>query len=322
MPTVTAIIPTYNRSALVVEAIESVLAQTQPVTQIIVADDGSTDATPDVVGRYGSRVQYVRQTNKGPGAARNLGIRHATGDLIALLDSDDLWVPRKMEQQLEFLRANPSVEFLFGNMAIVRSASDPDIPEIKDPAIHRYLVAHATNLEALFEQLLIENVVPTSSVVMTRACVQRIGFFDEHLRIAEDLDYWLRVTRQCQCGFLDAVVERRRRHEGNLINDWAKTSRYHAEVLTRVAESRPAPSAAALDLIKRRVSSLYYDLGSHYLKTREFRLSRHYLKKGMPGRLIDPKWTIKLLAATTLSWWPGQQQPLPPLKTSPATSDR
>ena len=99
-PTVSVIIPTYNRAPFVGEAIESALAQTRPPLEVVVVDDGSTDDTADRVAHYGDRVVYVRQTNAGPATARNTGIGHARGDLIALLDSDDRWLPQKLEWQV------------------------------------------------------------------------------------------------------------------------------------------------------------------------------------------------------------------------------
>src|SRR5689334_2160139 len=97
---VSVVIPTYNRAELVGEAIDSVLGQSRPPLEVIVVDDGSTDDTADVVGRYGARVVYLRQPNCGPATARNVGVARARGDLIALLDSDDRWLPRKLELQV------------------------------------------------------------------------------------------------------------------------------------------------------------------------------------------------------------------------------
>ena len=97
---VSVIIPTYNSGPFVTETIDSVLCQTHPHREIIVVDDGSTDDTPARVRHYGSKISYIRQSNAGVGAARNIGIRAASGDYLAFLDSDDLWLPEKLEVQL------------------------------------------------------------------------------------------------------------------------------------------------------------------------------------------------------------------------------
>ena len=100
MPKVSVIIPTYNRSLSVREAIESVLAQTYRDFELIVVDDGSADNTPSVLGSFGERIRGIRQANAGVSAARNAGIRAAKGEWVAFLDSDDLWVPQKLERQM------------------------------------------------------------------------------------------------------------------------------------------------------------------------------------------------------------------------------
>src|SRR5687768_4540645 len=105
---VSAIIPTYNRRDLVIRAIESVLAQTRSVDEIVVIDDGSTDGTAEVLrARYGDRVRYVFQSNAGVSAARNHGMSIAQGRYFALLDSDDEWLPEKTARQIEWMQAHP-----------------------------------------------------------------------------------------------------------------------------------------------------------------------------------------------------------------------
>jgi glycosyltransferase involved in cell wall biosynthesis len=106
MTTISALIPTHNRREVVLRAIDSVLSQTVPVDEVIVIDDGSTDGTAEMIGsRYGSRVVVIQQENAGVSAARNRGIREARGEWIAFLDSDDVWLPTKIERQLEALAA-------------------------------------------------------------------------------------------------------------------------------------------------------------------------------------------------------------------------
>ncbi|HET7536321.1 MAG TPA: glycosyltransferase family A protein, partial [Candidatus Didemnitutus sp.] len=136
MPTVSAIIPTYNRAHLLPAALASIFAQTQPVDEVIVVDDGSKDNTADVLRTYGDRVRYIRQQNAGAGAARNHGMREARGDYVAFLDSDDLWMPEKNARQQELLRAHPEIDFLFGDMANFSSENDPIEAEIKDARQH------------------------------------------------------------------------------------------------------------------------------------------------------------------------------------------
>jgi glycosyltransferase involved in cell wall biosynthesis len=126
MSTISVIITAYNREAYVAEAIESVLAQTRPAGEILVIDDGSTDRTGEIARSY-PRVTCIVQENQGIGGARNAGLAHAAGDLIAFLDSDDVWAPRKLELQCAMLETRPELDFVFCHMKPFLS------PEI-DPA--------------------------------------------------------------------------------------------------------------------------------------------------------------------------------------------
>ncbi|MGD9971906.1 MAG: glycosyltransferase family 2 protein, partial [Desulfatirhabdiaceae bacterium] len=107
LPVVSVIIPTFNRCEWVREAIDSVLAQTFQTVELIVVDDGSTDKTYDMLMTCGDSIKVIRQSNRGVSAARNQGIVQSTGQYIALLDSDDLWLPRKIEIQVDFFLTNP-----------------------------------------------------------------------------------------------------------------------------------------------------------------------------------------------------------------------
>src|SRR5690348_1282544 len=119
MTAVSAVIPVYNGAQYLTEAIRSVLAQTHPVTDCLVIDDGSTDATPEVAAGFGSEVRYVRLPRGGQSRARNRGTWLARGDLIAFLDHDDAWLPSKLELQLEELRRRPEATMVLCAMELV-----------------------------------------------------------------------------------------------------------------------------------------------------------------------------------------------------------
>src|SRR5258706_6591961 len=109
MSRISVIIPTFNSAALVTAAVDSVLAQTTPPTEILVVDDGSTDDTRQRLAPYAGRLRYLHQQSKGVAAARNLGLKQATGEFVAFLDADDIWHPRKLERQLTAMTANPDI---------------------------------------------------------------------------------------------------------------------------------------------------------------------------------------------------------------------
>lgn len=311
--TVTAVIPTYNRAQLVQEALESVFAQTRPVDEIIVVDDGSTDNTPEVLKSYGDKIRYLRQVNQGAGPARNLGIREASGYFIALLDSDDLWLPDKTKIQVEFLSHNPQIDFLFSDMATLSQTPDFLYPEIQNQGIHDYLVAHSTNLEILFDYLIIYNFVPTSTVIFKRTCVDKIGYFNP-IRIVEDIDYWLRASHLCRWGFVNAVLEKRRRHSGNLVNNWVEMQIGVAEVLRRTTQRMSDLSNDSKNRIAGRLKEIHYDLGSYYFKKRDFIKAAQYLRIGMPDKLVNGKWLFKLILSYLLMHLAGRSSPRVPPK--------
>ena len=111
-PRVTVVIPTYNRAKVILRALETAFAQTYRNLEIIVVDDGSTDDTTAVLAPYWERIHYIHQSNQGASAARNRGIQEATGEFIAFLDSDDEWLPAKLERQIELLEARPDLSFV------------------------------------------------------------------------------------------------------------------------------------------------------------------------------------------------------------------
>lgn len=294
MKTVSAIIPTYNRAYLLCEAIDSVVAQTRPVTEIIVVDDGSTDNTAEIINSYKFNIHYIKQKNLGPGAARNSGMKAAKGEYIAFLDSDDIWVKDKIKIQLDFIVQHPHLDFVFGDMANFSEEENNDEPEIKNHEVHDYFVAHSSNLERIIDCLIMESVIPTPTVLFKQRCISRIGFFDEKLMIAEDLDYWLRAALSCRFGFVNAVLAKRRRHESNLINDWVKMNKAHLEVLNRIKKREHNLTAQTQRLLIDKIYRINYDVGSYFFKKGDFACAFKHLRKLDQGKLVNYKWQLKL----------------------------
>ena len=172
MITVSAIIPAYNAEATLARAIDSCFAQTHPLLEIIVVDDGSTDKTADIARSYPSPLRLESQTNAGPSAARNAGARVATGEWLAFLDADDRWRPTKTERQLALVNST--------DVAIVHT-------HINEPQ-------HHLPLEVTFSHLWEANRIGTSAVLMRRSVFERLGGFNEIMRTVEDYNLWLRVA--------------------------------------------------------------------------------------------------------------------------------
>jgi glycosyltransferase involved in cell wall biosynthesis len=186
MSLVSVIIPTFNRAQMVREAVDSVLAQTYRPIEVVIVDDGSTDATPQVVAElaatYHDVVRCVRQDNAGPGAARNLGLKHARGDFIQYLDSDDLLAPRKFEVQVAALQANPGAGLAYG----ITQRLNLDTGET------RVWARTAEPIEHIFPDFLMQRGWHTTSPLWRRSACEAIGLWRE-LNCMEDWEHDLRA---------------------------------------------------------------------------------------------------------------------------------
>lgn len=191
-PKVSVIMPCYNNGAFVRQAVDSVLQQDYPNIELIVVDDGSKDNSLEVLASYGDRIRVIVQPNQGPAAARNNGIRHATGDYIAFLDSDDLWLPGKLSAQLEFLQTNPDFIACFCSWSVWDGS---EMPAVNQPTADQRLALQQDRSGWLYLPLLDDSVIHTISIVIKKQIVDTVGFFNEEFRVGEDHDYWLRLSR-------------------------------------------------------------------------------------------------------------------------------
>lgn len=199
---ISAVIPTFNRRARVLQAIDSVLAQTVSVDEIIVVDDGSTDGTAEAVRtQYGARVKVLRQENRGVAAARNHGVREARGKWIAFLDSDDAWLPTKIERQLEAL----TVDGGESSVCFTDVAFSGD-PNLQTPRFQQTGFAPATKYGTLDEPAAYvvgwRNPFVISSILVDSSLLSNSGGFDEALVIGEDMDVFFRLSFMTQFCFV------------------------------------------------------------------------------------------------------------------------
>lgn len=221
---VSVVIPTYNRARSIVRAVDSALAQDHPAIEVIVVDDGSTDDTAQrMSARYAGdpRVTYVRQANGGVCTARNAGLARARGEFVAMLDSDDLWLPGKLGLQIATLRRHPELSLVFSDMAAV----DPDGNVIHPTYQHqmfdvdRYFPPHEVfsadlrtesgvryRMGDLSRVMVLGNMMLTSTVVARADRLLRAGTYDQTCHPCEDQDYYFRVCRTGPVAWLDAVT--------------------------------------------------------------------------------------------------------------------
>ncbi len=204
MPKVTVVIPTYNCAKYLASAIDSVLGQTFQDFELIIVNDGSVDNTDSVVkpyvGKYPGKIRYLSQENKGLAATRNVAIDHSKGEYIALLDSDDCFLPNRLESGVEILSSRPDIALTHANIRYIdEEGKDMGIPE-RDP---RHLSGRIFN-----ELLLLKAHISLPTILVRKECFERYGKFDEHLsRLGcEDREMWLRIAKDCRFFYQDTVL--------------------------------------------------------------------------------------------------------------------
>jgi len=208
MPTVSVVIPTYNRAGYILDAIESVLAQTYADYEIIVVDDGSTDNTRQLLQPLidAETIRYAFQDSRGAPSARNLGIRLAQGEYVAFLDSDDLFLPEKLEKQVAFLDSYPAAALVHAGYEKVsdsgKSLGYRDTSKISGRVYPQILL----NWSVL---------IATPCVLVRKNVLDEVGDFDEGLRWAEDLDLWRRIAQRYEIGVIPEILCQVRAHPGS-----------------------------------------------------------------------------------------------------------
>ena len=242
-PLVSAILPVFNREGSVARAIESVLGQTYSRVELIIVDDGSTDATASVLARYAGRATILTQENGGAYKARNLALRHASGSLVAFIDSDDSWRPDRLERQVPLLRRS-EVGLIFGD---VRILTRPD--NELETAVRTAFTINPPHRGRVARDLVRANFVPTSAVLVRRACLERWGGFSEESRLSADYLAWFRIALEQEFDYVDGPVADYTRHRQGISFDLGRS------LATRIglflAERERVDDSAARALIDR-----------------------------------------------------------------------
>ena len=201
---VSVVIPTYNYGRFIVEAINSVLAQTRPPLEIIVVDDGSTDETTAIVAAFGDRVRYIRQDNAGVCAARNRGVMESSSDLIAFLDADDTWEPTNLEKQLARFESAEEIGLVHCGMR--------EFADETGETIRLYLDGGE---DGVADNLLLWEgpmIVGPGAVTVSREAFDHVGGFDARMKVGEDWDFCYRVARSFQIAFVAEPLVNYRNH--------------------------------------------------------------------------------------------------------------
>ena len=275
-PLVSVVIPTFNQSAMLVEAVESVLAQTYENTEVIVVDDGSTDDTAARMAPYteSGRVRYLVQRNRRQAAARNAGIRASQGELIAFLDHDDLWAPKKLERQVPLFE-RPEVGLVYSGAVEI----DLDGNVLWEKGSEKFCRGR------IFDRLLFDHFITNSTVVVRRACLDRTGLLDEALFAVADIHLWLRICHDYEADFVPDLLVSCRRHGANMKDDLRliPEQRYLALIdvfrLYGLDKSRPARW-------RRLNADHQFFLGYHERRKNRLKALGHYVR----AMRFEPRW--------------------------------
>lgn len=234
-PEVSVIIPTYNRLAMLREAVGSVIAQRGVVLELIIVDDGSADGTWEDIRRgelarmidsapTACRIMTERTCRRGPAAARNRGVSLARADYVAFLDSDDLWAPEKLRRQINYMRTHAEFPFAQTQESWIRNGRRVN------PGVR-----HLKRSGDIFEPSLRTCLVSPSAVMMRAELFREAGGFDEEFHACEDYDLWLRILARYPAGLLDeALVTRRAGHPDQLSSTVPALDRFRIRALLKL----------------------------------------------------------------------------------------
>ena len=219
MELISVIIPVYNGEKFIREAIESILQQSVRPLEIIVIDDGSTDATGEVVKSYEDQIRYVYQERSGIAAARNRGLEMVQGNLITFIDADDIWLQNKLEIQLKILFEKPEYEMVIGLLTQIPISETKKVLEQEEKE-GKYFIS-------------------LGSTLIKTSVFDKIGHFDTEMVLGEDVDIFYRILESGikVKAHLD-IVQLHRRHDKNITNDLKETNRYLIKAIKKSLDRR------------------------------------------------------------------------------------
>lgn len=286
---VSVVIPAFNAEATIAEAIASVTAQQHKAVEVVVVDDGSTDLTLERARAASNSIIAIRQDNLGPAAARNSGLRAASGEVVAFLDADDVWLPGKLDAQLRLLESDPELGAVYSSWLVWQPGTpSPPVPPSDDLA---NIEVDEAESGWLYTRLLQDCIVFTSSLCVRRSVIERVGEFDPTLKRGQDYDYWLRMSRVCRISKLRRPFVLYRVAGSNIVRRYPREN-YVVRVLeqnwARFGPSNPDGSdeypRSSLD---RRLASEWFNFAAYHAQQRNWLLAREAFGRSlryMPGR--------------------------------------
>jgi len=268
---ISVIIPTYNRRDTLVTALKSVAQQSYPAHEIIVIDDGSTDNTCNLLKQQFPTIHVICQSNQGVSHARNRGIEHATGDWLAFLDSDDEWLPHKLETQVQHLVDSPEYKVCHTEEIWIRHGKRVN-PMKK----------HQKSGGWIFRRCLPLCAMSPSSILIHREVFESVGGFDEWLPACEDYDLWLKITARYPVLFIQQpLIIKYGGHADQLSARYWGMDRFRIKALQNIIDSgilKPDDRAAAIAMLIKKCR-IYSQGALKRDKTEEAEKYRHIMER-------------------------------------------
>ena len=273
-PLVSVIMPSYNTSQFIRQAIDSVLGQDYPSIELIIVDDGSTDNTVSIVRDlclHDKRLKLHVQNNQGAAVARNQGISIARGEFVAFIDSDDFWLPGKISAQVRHLESNPDIDLVFSRWKTWKPDTQGafQFPDIDECEVTESSTGSITERSGwLYNRLLLGSALHTITVMARRSLIERLGPFDQSLKRGQDYDYWLRASRETRIHQLNQIHALYRIHGQGCIKKWPAENYERIVVekaLSRWGLTGPDGTKTSTSVINQRLSKICLDFGYHHL---------------------------------------------------------
>jgi glycosyltransferase involved in cell wall biosynthesis len=272
-PVVSTVIPAHNSSAFLGDAVESVLAQTFLDHEILVVDDGSTDETPEVAATFGDKIRYFRQEHSGPAAARNNGIAESKGRFVAFLDSDDIWLPEKLEKQLAMFESDPGIGLVTTNHQGFTAEGECPPWKSKGPR----LFGERNVATAIF----LHSNIGTPTVMVPKRVLDEVGGFEEGLQIGEDDNLWIRIAASYRVALVEDVLVRIRLRSDSITRDGDRFFEDVGKNITWLCERYPTVRPLIQDAIPTKLSDYNTEFGCYLFRNERFPEAREALQSAI-----------------------------------------
>ena len=282
MPNVTVVIPTFNRREVIVQALQSVFAQSYRDFEVVVVDDGSVDDTETGIVSFRDRVRYVFQDHAGPGRARNHGISLAHGDLIAFLDSDDQWEPTHLAMGVEVFERYPECALVCSQARVENRTERGGVDDGK--------ILYGDLYAALFQH----NFVRTPATLVRKRCLEDLGGFNEFYHCFEDYDLWLRIAAR----YSIARMRRRSVRLGRRTDNLSQDSKSDRAIILQILEANRDGRRISEAIYRRRISNCCLALARYeFVNGRRYHGWRHLMRAQTltPLRLRPYRYWVKML---------------------------